>query len=1625
MALLTPPHTSHRSDKDKENKFEYAVAGPSTRSVVWAEETSIHDLSTPIKPISLSSKKRPAGTKSILKKATAYNSSLDVPTETVKPREITPQPVDPLVNLHYLDRPVSQIIAEVKERESVSDLIEGYNVLALRLRTSVSDSIDSDASWPLFQPLRKNKEVFIDAVVRDLGRALVDPMLQCPSEQSPSSPAPKFTPPSPKSPMKKRDGMTAEQVKYARDLCTICHSVLKMLGVAFSYSAIFSIFDEQSLRRVLAAVLAIPMADSLPTPNARKTCALAIWLIQVQRLPAEVVRPAADRIAYALRRGLDGELGKEGKKGSINDGLKAIHDLCVFQPDVFTSAFVCLLPSILSNLLAGQLVIRTQACHALGGFVIGATSVPLSEMHTRISNIVANFLTTLASPSKSPSKSVEPLIIRTLRTTLSNPDPQHVAQGPVWGLSVLASFSVLLHSRLCTDVRVNKVIINLLNIALKSKKGSIRSLCHLVWRPLTWVYFQPPLPSDSDEESEIDDEEQMVIAKIRKVYWQVVSNVIEYRTGVSTVAALLGEAPDSEENVREAIVLLRNMASKAGSTCPDAVDTVHQMVSMSSSKSSWDSSYLIPPSLFSSSPGILTADLKGANSPLQTIFEEVAAIDDVRCLTRDEIAKPWVFKGLISIWWSALSCLQLGDSAEVPTPLVEIWERILTHRVSFLEENEEGDSVVAFANQAIQYVIEVLEQPDLNFVFKHGRASPAPDLMTATMEGSDDAASRVDPTEFCTNGELRLRVVRTLWIQFKKVFPDSTISEAAEKLLVSMMRNHLSILGPSALLSKEGSTREARHGKNVRDEWVGLMMDILSVCDVEAMKVFWGLETDGPAQSGTWGSSWSEAFKAAVWKAAVECWRAGDYGWESAIVILSVPFTDRHAWDVTGDDFTFWSEFFESYVVSKALDYGVESYAVVDKLTSFVLDNQTPGHVPGALRFVEYLLSYMDPQDMREVPANLLDLVSQTMHAAYPPESRKMQIASWLMRSLSSLIEGCPDQFIVRVLEILEEPLVLWIQDEWAAWTADLAAYDTDPLYQHILIRIQGLPATDATLEKFGSLIGSIFCHRVPPVAMDAFKDFWKLTYGTQGPPKYSWPEPIHKALVAVGIMDSIPAPPCTPIAASFSTPPTAVVKREALAQIGSPQRPTKPVGAFPIVPTSPETPIRRRRTSSGGTHGVINSGGVRRTPLSSLQLCNTGSPSKRRKIAVVEDEEGKENIQIPSVLERIASLSAINGKKRRFEDDGDDDELLPARAPTLPSNHLIPFPTSDSKEAEVTPMKNLKKKMRPRSSKPLPKKARITSPTQSNTSTESEEERKWVEQSLLRPAGGLPFPSVEADAEEDVHNPSAPIRVRTVATSEQSAPSLRDEEECQPSPRLERATSFPQNSSPKTTTPSTPVRKIDLTKYLAQRRSGTLRRSVSVPDSIRSGCTDDLKKRKRVDSLDDEAVEELLNTTTPLPALSIQPLDRKPLTPWWMRKMAMDGDVEMVGSDDSDTTIVAGPASSDDDPHLGQVTPHHLISPDLVRKKQTMTSISSLRLKGLHVAAPLVKPAFPFNVSKELFGEDDESDVPGSDDSLATSGSETDSPTKMILLRHIQKTSSPSSFVKGSPASRTVSVGF
>ena len=79
---------------------------------------------------------------------------------------------------------------------------------------------------------------------------------------------------------------------------------------------------------------------------------------------------------------------------------------------------------------------------------------------------------------------------------------------------------------------------------------------------------------------------------------------------------------------------------------------------------------------------------------------------------------------------------------------------------------------------------------------------------------------------------------------------------------------------------------------------------------------------------------------------------------------------------------------------------------------------------------------------MRDIPQNLLELVSDTMRATYPPEPRNKAIAMWLARSLMDVVENCPVEFCLSVLQTVKESLCMWLADECSAWTDDHFTYD-------------------------------------------------------------------------------------------------------------------------------------------------------------------------------------------------------------------------------------------------------------------------------------------------------------------------------------------------------------------------------------------------------------------------------------------------------------------------------------------------------------------------------------------------------------------------------------------------------
>ncbi|KAG6871304.1 hypothetical protein C0995_006198 [Termitomyces sp. Mi166 len=519
------------------------------------------------------------------------------------------------MDLKYLVYPVKTIV-EATNATELRVLIEVYCILTVCLRAVVTGEMD-DASWPLFQPLQTHKEALVEAVVRDLGKALVDPAAR----------------------------------KEEKEPVKIC-----------------------SLWSMFTAVLAILLTDDLSTPNARKTWALAIWLIQSQPLSAAVLSSATDLIAFALCCGIDGELGKEGKRCSASDGLKAIHGLSVHLPSVFIPAFTnALLPSMLASLLAPSVAIRTHAVHALGEFVIGTTSIPNSPVHAQISNKVLKYIMTLpsphampsptkrASPTKpsfspipqTPTKAQEPSIIRTLHTTLQVTEPAHVT-----------------HGSLRCDAR-------------PAPEGACPA----------WNEKQESQYENGEEE--LDEREMEREVKLRDEWWKVIASVMEMETGVCAIAMMIGSgnvgvpvyepgqwvdarlsAEEREEQpLRRALEVLCAMAGKEAPTRESAVDTMCVMVGMplSMRRENVEAREYEKEERMLVLRGAVDDGVWTVKEGVRVLFDETPKVEDVRVLREVEMRKVWVWEGIVRAWRVVVG--GKGEEGERERKgLLQVWE---------------------------------------------------------------------------------------------------------------------------------------------------------------------------------------------------------------------------------------------------------------------------------------------------------------------------------------------------------------------------------------------------------------------------------------------------------------------------------------------------------------------------------------------------------------------------------------------------------------------------------------------------------------------------------------------------------------------------------------------------------------------------------------------------------------------------------------------------------------------------------------------------------------------------------------------------------------------------------------
>ncbi|KAG7088279.1 hypothetical protein E1B28_012292 [Marasmius oreades] len=1071
MSLPTPPKSSHR--EEKENRTQASGC-----RVVWSQHNQYHSLSAPPRgPTFCSATKEPPA-KSILKKSSFPLLPLENECEQ---REFTPEPSNPLGDPTYLNTPIITIISDSDHK--LSELIQAYSVLAARLRAYVHER--TDGSCTIFTPLKKSREFVLKSILRDLGRALVNPVV---SEERDSARVVTLLPSPTNSPKKKR-GMTAEQAKLARDLCTLSHSVLKLIGLVFTLRVVYQVFSDAELGQILTAVLAIPLADALPTPNARKTCALAICVIQTQRLPSSVLLGAKDRIAYALRRGIDGELGKEGKRGSASDGLKAVHDLAIYQPETFIPAFSQLIDSVLNNLLGPSLALRINACHALGGLAIASAETPLSQNHVRIASAIASFLLnipTKTSPTKSTPSSksnlAESPICRTLRTTLNNESPSHVAQGPVWALSVLASFSVLLGSSLFKDSRLSRAITSLLSIPLRHKKSSIRCLACIVWRSLTWAHFQPAY-SDPDGESEVEGEDhksQNQSCHTAANNWKILQAVLTMGTGTSILAACVGSGPETDdEGLRRVIQLLELMIRKNPDTLKDAMQVIIQLLSLSPSKRQWDMNNLLPRSLFSGVPGLLTTDFSQLQPIVRQAYDACTSADDVRPLTCDELSRHGILDEFFHLWQRAA---YLHDVFEKDLDLVkEGWIALLNAAMAIYEDGtEESSEVVA---QKVAHTIQQLLSGDITY----GSPNSSVELPT----------SKFDPQSAFAR---MLKLLQELWSIARNTLPCDNLDRHADSLLRCLVK-----------YEEEMNVDE----KSSRGEWAAFCVELSLACG--GVDAFWN-----DTAATKW--DWSVEIRSRVWSIFVRRVQADRRGaWDDALLLLSLPFRDPNAWDLSGEDLDTWEGLLR-FGLEKARDIGFDDLTALNE----VAENLHQPTFSSCGRIAEMLLTRCQLSEGDAFPSVLVEFITDTLRSRYPPKPSEVTSSLWIMRPLREMIETCPKSLTQSLLEILQEGISLWVSDEYEVM-AELDYGEVVNLYESSL---RSIPESLEAYEALAPLLEAVFLGRPDkPSALEAFENFWNDSSYSSIVDSNDWPAKIqeHFGAATQEVPEALDLPPSSP----------------------------------------------------------------------------------------------------------------------------------------------------------------------------------------------------------------------------------------------------------------------------------------------------------------------------------------------------------------------------------------------------------------------------------------------------------------------------------------------------------------
>ena len=319
-AILTPPSVETASSStDSLSKQRVVFSGKNLEQIHFFE------------PV-LTANRTPSSTqepsKSILKKRSYDEFLADdaLFASLVPPRSSTPEPDTEEALAGYLLSPVTTLVQSVEGGRAGDvnnqDMIEAYCVLTARIRAKflpaaapsgrTEEAIElAKGLHPAMYPVQEYVDHLVSAMARDIARAREDPLQDFPhspvvdkplaegyanATATATLPSPPPSSPSPFDPQAtpKRAGMNEQQVKHARDLCTVSQSAMKLLVVLFCFTDVIQA-GELFTRR-------FPSSLTPPCPDAFRSNSLVHSASDIARHPS-IVTTSNTQLSENLRAG--------------------------------------------------------------------------------------------------------------------------------------------------------------------------------------------------------------------------------------------------------------------------------------------------------------------------------------------------------------------------------------------------------------------------------------------------------------------------------------------------------------------------------------------------------------------------------------------------------------------------------------------------------------------------------------------------------------------------------------------------------------------------------------------------------------------------------------------------------------------------------------------------------------------------------------------------------------------------------------------------------------------------------------------------------------------------------------------------------------------------------------------------------------------------------------------------------------------------------------------------------------------------------------------------------------------------------------------------------------------------